>query len=320
MLLEVENLRVTFDAGDGRVEAVRGVDFSLGEGKTLGIVGESGCGKSQTVLAVMGLLDSNGQAQGKALYRGQELIGQKQRALNRLRGAKVAMIFQDPMTALNPHLKIGTQLIEVLRQHMGLKGTAARSRAVDMLAAVHLPDPAHYLRRFPHELSGGQRQRVMIAMSLLCEPEILIADEPTTALDVTVQAAVLELLRELKQRLHTALILITHDLGVVASMCERVLVMYAGRVVESGPTEAVFFQPQHPYTQGLLGCIPSLHAAFDEPMTMIPGRPPQPGERLAGCSFSPRCGYAFARCQHEEPPLVALSSDRAKACHLEHLR
>ncbi|HKF95979.1 MAG TPA: ABC transporter ATP-binding protein, partial [Gammaproteobacteria bacterium] len=255
-LLSVQNLSVDFRTGDGLVSAVDGISFELNEGETLGLVGESGCGKSQTVLGLLSLLDNNGRARGSAYYRGHELIGQRQRALNRVRGAKIAMVFQDPMTALNPHLKIGTQLLEVLRQHLTITNTAARKRAIDWLAAVRMPDPERCMKRFPHELSGGQRQRVIIAMSLLCEPEILIADEPTTALDVTVQAEILELLSELKRRLSMALILITHDLSVVAGMCERILVMYAGRVVESGPTRNLFRRPQHPYTQGLLACLP----------------------------------------------------------------
>lgn len=318
-LLEVKDLTVDYRTPEGCVRAVDGVSFDLGAGEFLGIVGESGCGKSQTVLALVGLLSDNGQAGGSVRYRGRELIGLRQSALNRIRGARIAMIFQDPMTALNPHLKIGTQLLEVLRQHASLDNKAARGHAVDMLAAIHLPDPERCMRRYPHELSGGQRQRVMIAMNLLCEPEILIADEPTTALDVTVQAEILELLRELGRRLRMALILITHDLGVVAGMCERVLVMYAGRVMESGTAQAIFSQPQHPYTQGLLACIPRLDAPPEEPLLTIPGNPPQAGEHLAGCRFAPRCRYAFERCGQEAPPLVALSSHRAKACHLERL-
>jgi oligopeptide transport system ATP-binding protein len=229
------------------------------------------------------------------------------------------MIFQDPMSALNPHLRIGAQLLEVLQYHTDLSNRAARQRVLDMLTAVHMPDPAHCLRRYPHELSGGQCQRVVIAMSLLCEPEILIADEPTTALDVTVQAEILQLLRELIQRSRMALILITHDLGVIAGLCERMLVMYAGGVVESGPTDAVFHQPQHPYTQGLLACVPRLDMPADEPLPTIPGKPLQAGEHLPGCRFALRCRYAFARCEDEVPRLTTTSESRAKACHLERL-
>src|SRR5215213_7903548 len=317
-LLSVQNLSVDFRTGDGLVSAVDGISFELNEGETLGLVGESGCGKSQTVLGLLSLLDNNGRARGSAYYRGHELIGQRQRALNRVRGAKIAMVFQDPMTALNPHLKIGTQLLEVLRQHLTITNTAARKRAIDWLAAVRMPDPERCMKRFPHELSGGQRQRVIIAMSLLCEPEILIADEPTTALDVTVQAEILELLSELKRRLSMALILITHDLSVVAGMCERILVMYAGRVVESGPTRNLFRRPQHPYTQGLLACLPRLDAPVDKRLSTIPGAPPPADIRPSGCSFGPRCRFAFTRCEYETPKLIEIAQDWSKACHLEY--
>jgi oligopeptide transport system ATP-binding protein len=318
-LLKVEDLKISFDTMDGRVDAVRDVSFAIDEGETLGIVGESGSGKSQTVLGLLGLLDANGRAHGSARYRGQELIGARERALNRVRGARIGMVFQDPLSALNPHLKIGTQLIEVLRWHKRLAAGAARRKAVELLAAVRLPDPESYLRRYPHELSGGQRQRVMIAMSLLCGPEILIADEPTTALDVTVQADVLDLLQKLRQRAGMALILITHDLGLVAGLCERILVMYAGRIVESGPTAAVLSRPQHPYTQGLLACVPRLDGPVDEMLPVIQGTPPQADERSVGCEFAPRCRYAFARCDSERPPLIAFTGYRARACHLERL-
>lgn len=319
MLLDVQKLSVDFYTADGPVRAVDEITFSLHEGETLGLVGESGCGKTQSVLGMLSLLDNNGRSQGSARYQGQELIGQKQRDLNRVRGASIAMIFQDPMTALNPHLKIETQLLEVMRQHLTLTPKAARRRARDGLAAVHMPAPERCMQRYPHELSGGQRQRVMIAMSLLCEPKILIADEPTTALDVTVQAEVFELLRELKHRLGMALVLITHDLGVVAQLCERVIVMYAGRIVESGRTRNVFNRPQHPYTQGLLACVPGLEAPADGRLTVIPGGPPPAGVRASGCSFRPRCRFAFTRCEHETPHLSDILKGRSKACHLERL-
>jgi oligopeptide transport system ATP-binding protein len=319
MLLEIRDLAVDFHTGDGLVRAVCGVSFEVGTGETLGIVGESGSGKSQMMLAVLGLLDTNGKAHGSARLRGQELIGSSPRALNRLRAATISMIFQEPMTALNPHLSIGTQLLEVLHQHTRLRGSTARRRAEDMLAAVHMPDPQQYMRRYPHELSGGMRQRVMIAMCLLPQPEILIADEPTTALDVTVQAEILELLSELTRRSAMSLVLITHDLGVVAGICERVLVMYAGRVVEAGSAEAILRNPQHPYTQALLACVPRLDASREDRLLPIFGNPLKPGERVRGCDFAPRCRYAFTRCVHEEPQLIALGDNRAKACHLERL-
>jgi oligopeptide transport system ATP-binding protein len=268
-------------------------------------------------LALLGLLDGNGRVQGSVRYRDQELVGQKEHALSRIRGARIAIIFQDPVTALNPHLKIGTQLVEALHRHAALSGRATRERATDMLAAVRMPEPAECLKRYPHELSGGQRQRVIIAMSLLCEPEILIADEPTTALDVTVQAEILALLRKLKQRLGMALIFITHDMSIVAELCERVLVMYAGRVVETGPTEAVFHRPQHPYTRALLACVPRLDEPRDAPLFAIPGQPPRLGEHSVGCSFAPRCPHVLTKCAHETPSLIFSTHEHAKACHLE---
>jgi len=262
MLLDVCDLKVSFDTPDGVVEAVRGLDLSLAAGESVGIVGESGSGKSQSVLALMGLLADNARVSGSArLVSGQgpvELIGAGSRVLNRVRGAKIAMIFQDPMTALNPHLRISTQMIEVLTRHRGLSRRAARVAAVEMLEAVRIPDAGRRIRYYPHQFSGGMRQRVMIAMSLACEPDILIADEPTTALDVTVQADILDLIGEMRARTNTALLMITHDLGVVAGQCERVLVMRAGEIVEHGPIDSLFVRPQHDYTQALLAAVPRL--------------------------------------------------------------
>lgn len=268
MLLEVKALKVAFDTTDGEVEAVRGVDFGLERGEAVGIVGESGSGKSQSVLALMGLLASNARVSGSARLAGPvdrkgddiELIGARRRLLRHVRGARIAMIFQDPMTALNPHLRISTQMIEILRAHQGIRRRAAMRRAVEMLEAVRIPDAARRIRYFPHQFSGGMRQRVMIAMALSCEPEILIADEPTTALDVTVQAEILDLLAELRARTHTALLLITHDLGVVAGQCERLLVMRAGEIVERGPIDRIFDAPGHDYTRQLLAAVPRLEA------------------------------------------------------------
>jgi ABC-type dipeptide/oligopeptide/nickel transport system ATPase component len=262
MLLEVDNLSVSFRRGRERIEAVRDVSFALDQGETLGIVGESGSGKSQTVLALLGLTDANGEVRGSARFEGEELIGLPPRALNRIRGRRIAMIFQDPMTSLNPHLRIGTQMAEVLALHKGQTGAIARDRCMEMLERVRISDPARRLNQYPHELSGGMRQRVMIAMSLLCEPALLIADEPTTALDVTVQAEILDLMRELRERFEMAMLLITHDLGVVAGNCDRVLVMQDGRVVESGVAEEIFYAPQQAYTRALLAAVPRLDAAL----------------------------------------------------------
>jgi len=262
MLLTVSNLNVSFDTPDGEIQAVRGIDFALAAGEALGIVGESGSGKSQSVLALMGLLADNARVTGSARFAAHdkaiELIGARPRTLNRVRGAKIAMIFQDPMTALNPHLRISTQMIEVLTRHRGLGRRAARQAAIEGLEAVRIPDAARRIRYYPHQFSGGMRQRVMIAMSLACEPDILIADEPTTALDVTVQADILDLIGELRTRTHTALLMITHDLGVVAGQCERVVVMRAGEIVEHGPIDTIFETPQHDYTRALLAAVPRL--------------------------------------------------------------
>ena len=262
MLLDVRDLKVSFDTPDGVVEAVRGLDLQLAAGEAVGIVGESGSGKSQSVLALMGLLADNARVTGSAkLQTGDgavELIGAKRRVLERIRGARIAMIFQDPMTTLNPHLRIATQMTEVLKRHRGLKGKAATAAAIEMLEAVRIPDASRRIRYYPHQFSGGMRQRVMIAMSLACEPDILVADEPTTALDVTVQADILDLMAELRTRTKTALLLITHDLGVVAGQTERVLVMRNGEVVERGPIDTLFAAPQHDYTQRLLAAVPRL--------------------------------------------------------------
>ncbi|MCI0354950.1 MAG: ABC transporter ATP-binding protein [Acidobacteria bacterium] len=258
MLLEVSNLSVTYRRGHETIEAVRDVSFALSEGETLGIVGESGSGKTQAVMAVLGLTDSNGTVAGSAKLRGEELIGLAPRQLNRFRGRRISMIFQDPMTSLNPHLRIGTQMTEVLRLHQGINTKAAQARSIEMLGLVRINDPARRIRQYPHELSGGMRQRVMTAMSLLCEPDILIADEPTTALDVTVQAEILALMRGLRERFDMAMVLITHDLGIVAGTCDRVLVMDAGQIVESGDAESIFYAPQQAYTRALLAAVPRL--------------------------------------------------------------
>lgn len=257
-LLRVENLKVDFRTADGIVHAVRGIDFEIGEGESLGIVGESGSGKSQTVMACFGLLDANGQASGSVRYLGEEILNAPPKRIRQILGDDVSFIFQDPMTSLNPHLRIGTQMGEVLRFHKGFSRKAAQARCIEMLEAVHIPNAAQRMRAYPHEFSGGMRQRVMIAMALLCEPRLLIADEPTTALDVTVQAEILDLLHELRERFSSALILITHDLGVVAGNCDRVLVMQQGAVREQASVDALFASPQHAYTQQLLASVPRL--------------------------------------------------------------
>ena len=321
-VLQVKDLQVQFATNDGPVYAVNGVSFDLARGQTLGIVGESGSGKSQTALAMMGLLARQGQASGQVLYQGQNLLTLAPDALNTLRGAHIAMVFQDPMTALNPYLTVERQMTEVLQWHKGLDRRAARQRALAMLDAVKIPDAAGRISRYPHEFSGGMRQRVMLAMSLLCEPEILLADEPTTALDVTVQAQILALLRELQRDLGTAIVLITHDLGVVAGVCDQVLVMYGGRVMEQGSVEHIFARAAHPYTRGLLQAIPRMDGEASS-LRAIPGTPPLMAQLPSGCPFAPRCALADAQCSQEVPVLQAIAASQAadepfvahRACH-----
>ena len=315
-LIEVKNLGVQFQTQDGLVYAVNGINFSLDRGQTLGIVGESGSGKSQSVLAMMGLLASNGKATGQALYQGRDLLAMKPAELNKIRGNRVAMIFQDPMTSLNPYLTVERQMTEVLQFHKGLDRKAARARSVQLLDAVKIPDAAARISLYPHEFSGGMRQRVMIAMALLCEPEVLIADEPTTALDVTVQAQIIALLRDLQRDFGTAIVMITHDLGVVAGLCDEVMVLYGGRVMEQGSADSIFYRASHPYTVGLLGAIPRLDAE-EEVLVAIPGAPPNMAKLPSGCPFSERCTLASAQCVELLPALLPAEHDPAvlRACH-----
>ncbi|WP_244816234.1 ABC transporter ATP-binding protein [Caballeronia sp. Lep1P3] len=314
-LLEVKDLQVEFATHDATVRAVNGVSFTLKEGETLGIVGESGSGKSQTVLAMLGLLASNGRASGRAMYRGDNLLGLPAKALNRVRGNRLSMIFQDPMSSLNPYLSIERQMTEVLELHKKLTRREAKNRAIAMLEAVRIPEAAHRIGQYPHELSGGMRQRVMIAMALLCEPEVLFADEPTTALDVTVQAQVLQLLRDLQRDFGTSIVLITHDLGVVAGLCEKVMVMYGGRVMEQCDAATLFAKPSHPYTIGLLRALPRLDQQGGE-LTGIPGNPPNMAHPPAGCPFHERCADANAECAERAPALTAVDgTHRLRACH-----
>lgn len=316
-LLEVRDLEVSFDTADGLLPAVRGVSFSIDEGESLGIVGESGSGKSQTVLAVMGLLADNGIASGTAVMAGQDLLQLKSVDMNKIRGEKISMIFQDPMTSLNPYLTIGRQMTEVLTLHKGMSRREAQLEAVRMLDAVHIPDASNRLDRYPHEFSGGMRQRVMIAMSLLCRPQILIADEPTTALDVTVQAQILRLLDELRQEFRMAVILITHDLGVVAEVCDRVIVMYGGRVMESGSLHDIFKGSRHPYTRGLLESVPRLDQERGGRLKGIPGSPPSLRKPPPGCPFAARCSYRLEGCTAAPPPLEAREPRHFVACYAE---
>ncbi|MGH6943083.1 MAG: ABC transporter ATP-binding protein [Geminicoccaceae bacterium] len=318
-VLEVEHLTTRFDTPDGEVAAVSDVSFEVEAGESVGVVGESGSGKTQAFLSIMGLLARNGKTTGSARFRGKEILNLRSRELNAIRGVKLAMIFQDPMTSLNPYLRISRQMTEVLVEHKGLGGREARRQSVALLDQVGIPDAARRIDLYPHEFSGGMRQRAMIAIALLCEPDLVIADEPTTALDVTVQAQILELLQRLRRDLGMAIVLITHDLGVVAGLAERVMVMYGGRIVERAPADALFEDPQHPYTQGLLRSMPRLEGGKADELMTIPGQPPNLQALPPGCSFNDRCPYAFARCMGERPELRAFARDRLKACHLEAL-
>ena len=315
-LLDVADLRVEFRTEDGVVHAVRGIDFSLERGEVLGIVGESGSGKSVTNLAILGLLPKTAKVSGSVRFEGTELIGLGDRAMNSYRGNRIAMIFQDPMTSLNPVHRVGRQIAEGIREHNDVSKAEATKRAVAMLDLVGIPNAAARADNYPHEFSGGMRQRVMIAMAMANDPDVLIADEPTTALDVTVQAQILETLDLLRKERGIAVILITHDLGVVANNADRLLVMYAGRVVEEGAVADVFRAPRMPYTIGLLGSLPKMNERDRRRLTPIPGSPPSLINIRPGCLFGPRCPIAVERCSRDEPPLVTVgASTQRSACH-----
>jgi oligopeptide/dipeptide ABC transporter ATP-binding protein len=317
-LLEVRDLKVSFRTEDGLVKAVDGVSLEVGEGETLGIVGESGSGKSVTMMSVMRLInDPNARFEGQVMYKGRDLMTLTQDQVREVRGAGIAMIFQDPMTSLNPVYKVGWQIAEQIRAHQELSKQAAHDRAAELLAAVGIPHAAARVNDYPHQFSGGMRQRVMIAMALSCNPDLLIADEPTTALDVTIQAQILKLIKQLRDDRGTAVVLITHDMGVVADIADRVAVMYAGRVVEQGSLRSVFYDAQHPYTWGLLGSIARLDRPRPRRLTAIRGLPPSLINLPAGCAFGPRCPHRFDRCAD-----VPVLSDKAgeghlDACHLD---
>jgi oligopeptide transport system ATP-binding protein len=315
-LLEVKDLDVSFDTPDGKVHAVNYLNFSVKAGETLALVGESGSGKTQTAMAILGLMADNGHVEGQALFKGKDLLQMSTPELNQHRGKEIAMIFQDPKTSLNPYLRIGKQMVEVVRHHHGLSKAEARAQAVEMLRAVRIADPERSFLRYPHEFSGGMRQRVMVAMGLLSAPDLLIADEPTAALDVTVQGQITHLMSALRKKSNTAILLITHDLGVVAGLCDRVLVMYAGEAVECGSVEQVYYDPKHPYTQGLLNSVPRLDRPDDKQLEAIPGNPPNLLALPKGCKFRDRCPKAFDACK-EKPPMQLDEDRHAWRCFLD---
>jgi oligopeptide/dipeptide ABC transporter ATP-binding protein len=311
-VLELLDWSVRFATREGPVVAVDGVNLAVWPGQCVGIIGESGAGKSQALLAPFKLTTSESGTSGTARFAGEDLLALRGRELDRIRGARAGFVFQDPMSSLTPHRTVGDQLTEVLEHHGRARGAVARAR--ELLERVGIEEPARRLGQYPHQFSGGQRQRISIAMAIACEPELLIADEPTTALDVTVQAEILELLASLKAGHRLAIVLVSHDFGVVGRLADQVHVMYAGRVVEEGPAEAVLASPRHPYTAALLACIPRMEDAPHAPLPPIPGRPPEPRNTPAGCAFHPRCAFAQARCRSETPVLVP-GAGRSVACH-----
>ncbi|MEE2884291.1 MAG: ABC transporter ATP-binding protein [Chloroflexota bacterium] len=315
-LLEVNNLTTHFFTSDGVVKAVDGITYSLEEGEILGIVGESGCGKSVSALSLMRLVaDPPGKiVDGEVLFEGKDLLQVEDSEMRSIRGNRMAMVFQEPMTSLNPVLTIGRQLTETLELHQNMSKTEARARAAELITQVGIPDAENRLKDYPHQFSGGMRQRVMIAMALSCNPRLIIADEPTTALDVTIQAQILELMQELSKQYGTAMIIITHNLGVVARYANRIIVMYAGNIIETGSSEEIFHNPRHPYTLGLLNSVPRLDQAMKVSLDPIQGLPPDLVDLPPGCSFAPRCPYVIDKCTQETPPLIDHSDVHTTAC------
>ena len=317
-ILEVKGLKTQFRTRDGMVKAVNGVSFDLDEGETIGIVGESGSGKSVTSLSILRLLPTPPAeiVEGEVIFEGQDLADMDERDLRKIRGGQISMIFQDPISSLNPVMRIGQQLLEPINLHLGLKGEVAYRRAIELLRAVGIPDPERRIRGYPHEFSGGMRQRVMIAIAIAANPKLLIADEPTTALDVTVQAQILDLIGQLRRELHTSVILITHDLGVVAGIADRILVMYAGHIVERAPTDELFANPRHPYTLGLLASVPRLDDVGVNELQTIPGAPPDMLNPPTGCPFQPRCPFAIDKCK-TYPPDVTVGREHKAVCWVD---
>ncbi len=319
-ILEVKDLHVSFHTYAGEVKAVRGVNFHVNRGEAVAIVGESGCGKSVTAQSLMKLIPMPpGEIKkGEILFNGDNIVTKSNKEMESIRGKDIGMIFQDPMTSLNPTMTIGNQIMEGLIKHQNMSKAAARERAIELLTIVGIPQPERRVNQYPHEFSGGMRQRAMIAIALACSPKLLIADEPTTALDVTIQAQILDLMKDLQKKMGTSIILITHDLGVVAEMCDRVIVMYAGKVIETGTVDDIFYNPQHPYTKGLLRSVPRLDLNKDEPLTPIFGTPPDLLRPPVGCGFTARCESAMRVCQEYDPELKDISGTQRAACWLQH--
>jgi oligopeptide transport system ATP-binding protein len=319
-ILEVKDLHVSFHTYAGEVKAVRGVNFHVNRGEAVAIVGESGCGKSVTAQSLMKLIPMPpGEIKkGEILFNGENIVNKTNKEMESIRGKDIGMIFQDPMTSLNPTMTVGNQIMEGLIKHQNMSKAAARERAIELLTIVGIPQPERRVNQYPHEFSGGMRQRAMIAIALACSPKLLIADEPTTALDVTIQAQILDLMKDLQKKMGTSIILITHDLGVVAEMCDRVIVMYAGKVIETGTVDDIFYNPQHPYTKGLLRSVPRLDLNRDEPLTPIFGTPPDLLRPPVGCGFTARCESAMRVCQEFDPELKDISGTQRAACWLQH--
>lgn len=318
-LLEVKNLKTSFKTHIGDVQSVRGVSFHLDKGEALGVVGESGCGKSVTMMTIMRLLGENAKIEAETItFDDKDITKPTEKLMQTIRGNDMSMIFQDPMTSLNPLFTVGDQLTEHLIKHKKISKKEAKEKAIKMLDMVGIPSPEKRLKQYPHEFSGGMRQRVMIAMSLICEPKLIIADEPTTALDVTIQAQILDLIKDLKEKLDTSIILITHDLGVVADLCSRINVMYGGLIVEEGTTEDIFYRGKHPYTWGLLRSVPNPKSELKEKLIPIEGQPPDLLKPPVGCPFTARCDYAMKICKEKQPPLFEISEGHRAACWLCH--
>jgi len=319
-LLDVQELSVSFDTYAGEVKAIDNICFQVFPGEAIGIVGESGCGKSVTAHALMQLITTppGRYTKGKILFAGTNLLKNSEEAMGKIRGNEISMIFQDPMTSLNPVLTVGTQIAESLQLHLQMNKQQAYAQTVKLLTLVGIPTPEERIKNYPHEFSGGMRQRVMIAMALSCNPKILIADEPTTALDVTIQAQILDLMKDLQKKLNTAIILISHDLGVIATLCSRVIVMYAGKIAEVGTAQDIFYHPQHPYTWGLLKSVPRMNLPQQQMLISIDGQPPDLLHPPTGCPFHPRCSYAMVICKSQYPEVTAINGGHSVKCWLQH--